>query len=305
MALPLTRSAASDTSDGYAHWPPAEATTIGVKKEPAGCTTIGVDADVCGPRVQRATNGGKGGPGVCPRRCVPRACLVVFATLASAIEGAVFGAPSAARAMGAPLLVAAAAGVRVTGLDLLQQRALGAARFRRCPPACPADTICRQAMSWRPPMSTSRRRTGVHSLLFQRELTGRRRSDLLLWSRELMYGSGRSASYIPLPETAKSTIALAFSADGEYFASTHGDHTVKVRPPLPSPGNARAQHRDAPPNPGPHHAPACTSGRGGGRAGGRRRAQAPWRGAACHSPHARLRWPLGLGSGSGFGSPAV
>ena len=44
-----------------------------------------------------------------------------------------------------------------------------------------------------------------------------------------MYDSGRAASYIPLPETAKSTIALAFSADGEYFASTHGDHTVKVR----------------------------------------------------------------------------
>lgn len=77
-------------------------------------------------------------------------------------------------------------------------------------------------------MSSSRKRTGVHSLLFQRELTGRRRTNLLLWSRELMYGSGRSASYIPLPETAKSTIALAFSADGEYFASTHGDHTVKV-----------------------------------------------------------------------------
>ena len=71
----------------------------------------------------------------------------------------------------------------------------------------------------------------MNSLLFQRELTGRRRSDLLLWSRELMYGSGRSASYIPLPETAKSTIALAFSADGEYFASTHGDHTVRVWTP--------------------------------------------------------------------------
>ena len=94
--------------------------------KPAGCTTIGVDVNVCGPRVKRATNGGKGGPGVRPRRCMPRACLVVFAALASTIEGAVFGAPSAARAMGAPLLVAAAAGVRVTGLDLLQQRALGA-----------------------------------------------------------------------------------------------------------------------------------------------------------------------------------
>ncbi|EOD29227.1 hypothetical protein EMIHUDRAFT_203781 [Emiliania huxleyi CCMP1516] len=28
---------------------------------------------------------------------------------------------------------------------------------------------------------------------------------------------------------AKSTIALAFSTDGTYFASTHGDHTVKAR----------------------------------------------------------------------------
>ena len=118
-------------------------------------------------------------------------------------------------------------------------------------------------------MSSSRKRTGVHSLLFQRELTGRRRTNLLLWSRELMYGSGRSASYIPLPETAKSTIALAFSADGEYFASTHGDHTVKVRPPLPQ----------CPPKIGPHHTPQhAPHGRGGGHAGVRRRARALRRG---------------------------
>ena len=135
-------------------------------------------------------------------------------------------------------------------------------------------------------MSSSRKRTGVHSLLFQRELTGRRRTNLLLWSRELMYGSGRSASYIPLPETAKSTIALAFSADGEYFASTHGDHTVKVRPPLPQ----------CPPNIGPHHTPEhAPRGRGDGHAGGRRRARALRRGGACHPPHARLRWPLRRG----------
>jgi len=38
----------SDTSDGYAHWPPAGATTIGVKKEPAGCTTIGVKKEPAG-----------------------------------------------------------------------------------------------------------------------------------------------------------------------------------------------------------------------------------------------------------------
>ena len=119
-------------------------------------------------------------------------------------------------------------------------------------------------------MSTSRRRTGVHSLLFQRELTGRRRSDLLLWSRELMYGSGRSASYIPLPETAKSTIALAFSADGEYFASTHGDHTVKVRRLLSRPQETPGPNTATPrPTPGlitPQHAPAVegAGARGGG-----------------------------------------
>jgi len=31
-----------------------------------------------------------------------------------------------------------------------------------------------------------------------------------------------------LPATAKSTIALAFSSDGQTLASTHGDHTVKL-----------------------------------------------------------------------------
>lgn len=31
-----------------------------------------------------------------------------------------------------------------------------------------------------------------------------------------------------LPATVSSTIAIAYSADGHTFASTHGDHTVKV-----------------------------------------------------------------------------
>ena len=103
--------------------------------------------------------------------------------------------------------------------------------------------------------SSSSRAGGVHQLLYNRELTGRRRRNLLLWSRELMYDSGRAASYIPLPETAKSTIALAFSADGEYFASTHGDHTVKVRALPPTThlrpttqlltGKARRHHQSA------------------------------------------------------------
>lgn len=38
----------------------------------------------------------------------------------------------------------------------------------------------------------------------------------------------RSSSYCKLSPEAKSTIALAFSNDGVLFASTHGDHTVKV-----------------------------------------------------------------------------
>ena len=93
------------------------------------------------------------------------------------------------------------------------------------------------------------KRRGLQSLLFEREVSGSRRQHLLSWSREVMYDGegGRSASYIPLPETAKSTIALAFSADGEYFASTHGDHTVKVarRPALLHPSGQRAPRTGA------------------------------------------------------------
>ena len=40
-----------------------------------------------------------------------------------------------------------------------------------------------------------------------------------------------SSDYCKLNAEAKSTIALAFSGDGELFASTHGDHTVKVESP--------------------------------------------------------------------------
>ncbi|KAL4558615.1 hypothetical protein LXL04_036816 [Taraxacum kok-saghyz] len=37
-----------------------------------------------------------------------------------------------------------------------------------------------------------------------------------------------SAKYCPLMPSPRSTIAAAFSSDGKYLASTHGDHTVKI-----------------------------------------------------------------------------
>jgi len=53
-------------------------------------------------------------------------------------------------------------------------------------------------------------------------------ADVLQWSMgRWMSSPAQSSAYCRISE-AKSTIALAFSADGELFASTHGDHTVKV-----------------------------------------------------------------------------
>jgi WD40 repeat protein len=41
--------------------------------------------------------------------------------------------------------------------------------------------------------------------------------------------SGNSSHFdFPLPSTVSSTIAIAVSNDGQTFATTHGDHTVKV-----------------------------------------------------------------------------
>lgn len=33
---------------------------------------------------------------------------------------------------------------------------------------------------------------------------------------------------IPMPANVSSTISISMSHDGQYFATTHGDHTVKV-----------------------------------------------------------------------------
>lgn len=73
----------------------------------------------------------------------------------------------------------------------------------------------------------------IPQLLRARETGGGRRgkraeSDVLRWTMgRWMAPNGLASGYCQLTE-AKSTIALAFSADGTHFASTHGDHTVKV-----------------------------------------------------------------------------
>ena len=45
---------------------------------------------------------------------------------------------------------------------------------------------------------------------------------------ELRTANDCVAEYLDLPKSTKSTISVAFSADHRRFASTHGDHTVKV-----------------------------------------------------------------------------
>ena len=76
-----------------------------------------------------------------------------------------------------------------------------------------------------------KRTSNVTKLLFERGLHApeRSRAPLLSWSSEQwMRRPMETSAYFKLNVEAKSTIALAFSGDGEYCASTHGDHTVKV-----------------------------------------------------------------------------
>ncbi|XP_076935238.1 uncharacterized protein LOC143601816 [Bidens hawaiensis] len=53
------------------------------------------------------------------------------------------------------------------------------------------------------------------------------KSELLSWV-EAESLKCLSAEYCPLASSPRSTIAVAFSADGKILASTHGDHTVKI-----------------------------------------------------------------------------
>ena len=76
-----------------------------------------------------------------------------------------------------------------------------------------------------------KRTSNVTKLLFERGLHApeRSRAPLHSWSSEQwMRRPMETSAYFKLNVEAKSTIALAFSGDGEYCASTHGDHTVKV-----------------------------------------------------------------------------
>lgn len=81
--------------------------------------------------------------------------------------------------------------------------------------------------------STRRRGTprSITHLLAQRQRGSSPELELQLlrWAAgEWLQAPMRSSSYCKLNPEAKSTIALAFSTDGMLFASTHGDHTVKV-----------------------------------------------------------------------------
>ena len=53
------------------------------------------------------------------------------------------------------------------------------------------------------------------------------KQDLRAWT-EAKAMSNFDGRYCELPKTTKSTISISFSPCGKYFASTHGDHTVKI-----------------------------------------------------------------------------
>ena len=106
-----------------------------------------------------------------------------------------------------------------------------------CPPGpssprSVADAVA-DAHQQREQLGRRRPPRNIATLLREREtLHGRRaanvRHEMLQWSTACwMRAPTHRSDYCNIAQ-AKSTIALAFSPDGELFASTHGDHTVKV-----------------------------------------------------------------------------
>ncbi|KAG7398512.1 hypothetical protein PHYBOEH_010969 [Phytophthora boehmeriae] len=77
----------------------------------------------------------------------------------------------------------------------------------------------------------------IASVLLRREFGGSRRQQTVraigddraesFWA-ESQSASKHQSRYFELPQTTKSTISIAISPDGKTFASTHGDHTVKI-----------------------------------------------------------------------------
>ncbi|TYZ59124.1 hypothetical protein PybrP1_000049 [[Pythium] brassicae (nom. inval.)] len=80
------------------------------------------------------------------------------------------------------------------------------------------------------------RQQNVAATLLRRETGGgaRRAAQLLGEDRAENFWAERESAakhqsrYFELPPTTKSTISIAISPDGKTFASTHGDHTVKI-----------------------------------------------------------------------------
>ncbi|CAI5723987.1 unnamed protein product [Hyaloperonospora brassicae] len=77
----------------------------------------------------------------------------------------------------------------------------------------------------------------IACVLLRREFGGARRQKTVRAvgedREENFWAEGESAfkhqsRYFELPQTTKSTISIAISPDGKTFASTHGDHTVKI-----------------------------------------------------------------------------
>jgi len=67
------------------------------------------------------------------------------------------------------------------------------------------------------------------NLFVQRELSSLRKHDDIENMLEDSFVTGQLIQKdLPLPANVTSTIAIAMSADGKTFATTHGDHTVKI-----------------------------------------------------------------------------
>lgn len=114
------------------------------------------------------------------------------------------------------------------------------------PPNAPAQTITYHVLSSTAPTLSpasaphpARRRrlcrpTGGLSYLRSRELglpPSSSRGAVVRWAESRVLGALDQGEYLDLDRHAalvRSTISIAFSSDGAFFASTHGDHTVKV-----------------------------------------------------------------------------